>query len=138
MFLRASAGEVAPSSRATGGATPIAGHVQVLDVDLTGYFNNVRHHFLLEKIQRVQDPEILHLVKLILKANGKKGVPQGGVISPQPHQGRGTEKVRRFVRKNQRRPGFGWKRWSTEVIYGHWGLFNDYQICYFRAASPSR
>ncbi len=25
---------------------------------------------------------IMHLVKLILKANGKKGVPQGGIISP--------------------------------------------------------
>jgi RNA-directed DNA polymerase len=47
------------------------------------------------------------------------------------------KKVRRFVRKNQQRPGFGWKRWSTEVIYGQWGLFNDYQVRYFRAASPS-
>src|SRR6266581_1732676 len=61
----------------------LRGHVKVLDVDLSGYFDNVRHHLLLEKIaRRVQDPEILHLVKLILKANGKKGVPQGGVISP--------------------------------------------------------
>ena len=32
------------------------------------------------------------------------------------------KKVRRFVRKNQQRPGFGWKRWSAEVIYGQWGL----------------
>ena len=31
---------------------------------------------------RVQDPAILHLVKQILKANGKRGVPQGGVLSP--------------------------------------------------------
>jgi RNA-directed DNA polymerase len=30
----------------------------------------------------VQDPEILHLVKQIVKANGSKGVPQGGVLSP--------------------------------------------------------
>ena len=25
---------------------------------------------------------VLHLLKLMLKASGKKGVPQGGVISP--------------------------------------------------------
>jgi RNA-directed DNA polymerase len=31
---------------------------------------------------RVKDPVILHLVKQILKANGKRGVPQGGVLSP--------------------------------------------------------
>jgi RNA-directed DNA polymerase len=31
---------------------------------------------------RVQDEEILHLLKMILKATGRKGVPQGGVISP--------------------------------------------------------
>jgi RNA-directed DNA polymerase len=38
---------------------------------------------LLERVaRRVQDDEVLHLLKLILKANGKKGVPQGGVISP--------------------------------------------------------
>jgi RNA-directed DNA polymerase len=31
---------------------------------------------------RVRDAEVMHLLKLILKASGKKGVPQGGVISP--------------------------------------------------------
>jgi len=30
----------------------------------------------------VQDPKVLHLVKLILKVGGKKGVPQGGPFSP--------------------------------------------------------
>jgi RNA-directed DNA polymerase len=32
--------------------------------------------------QRVNDPDILHVLKLILKASGKQGVPQGGVLSP--------------------------------------------------------
>ena len=59
------------------------GLTRVIDVDLSGYFDNIRHHLLLEKVaRRVQDDEVLHLLKLILKANGKKGVPQGGVISP--------------------------------------------------------
>jgi RNA-directed DNA polymerase len=56
---------------------------RVSDVDLQAYFDNVRHHLLLAKgAQRVNDPDILHLLKLILKASGKQGVPQGGVISP--------------------------------------------------------
>src|SRR6516162_3709741 len=38
---------------------------RVIDIDLKAYFDNV-----------------LHLLKMILKATGKKGVPQGGVISP--------------------------------------------------------
>ena len=55
----------------------------VLEVDLAGYFDNLRHHILLERIaKRVNDDEVMHLIKLICKANGKKGVPQGGVISP--------------------------------------------------------
>jgi RNA-directed DNA polymerase len=32
--------------------------------------------------RRIQDRDVLHLLKLILKATGKQGVPQGGVISP--------------------------------------------------------
>ena len=56
---------------------------RVIDVDLQAYFDNVRHHLLLAKVaQRVSDPDILHVLKLILKASGKQGVPQGGVISP--------------------------------------------------------
>ena len=39
-------------------------------------------------------------------------------------------KVRRFaVRKRKRkRGGFGWNRWSSEVVYGDWGLYNDYRV----------
>ena len=59
------------------------GLTRVVDVDLSGYFDNIKHHILLEKVARwVQDDDIMHLLKLILKANGKKGVPQGGIISP--------------------------------------------------------
>ena len=56
---------------------------RVIDIDLRAYFDNVRHHLLLEKVaRRVNDPDVLSLLKLILKASGKQGVPQGGVISP--------------------------------------------------------
>jgi RNA-directed DNA polymerase len=56
---------------------------RVLDFDLRAYFDNVRHDRLLEKVaQRIDDDDIMHLLKLVLKASGKKGVPQGGVVSP--------------------------------------------------------
>jgi RNA-directed DNA polymerase len=50
---------------------------------LRAYFDNVQHYLLLEKVaRRVQDDEVMHLLKMMLKATGEKGVPQGGVISP--------------------------------------------------------
>lgn len=65
-------------------ATAIAeGKTTVIDLDLKSYFDNVRHHILLEEIVlRVDDADIMRLIKQILKASGKRGVPQGGVISP--------------------------------------------------------
>ena len=46
-------------------------------------FDNVRHDRLLAKVaQRIDDADVMHLLKVMLKASGKKGVPQGGVISP--------------------------------------------------------
>lgn len=56
---------------------------RVIDVDLAAFFDTVRHDLLLGKVaRRVQDGEILHLLRMMLKASGKRGVPQGGVISP--------------------------------------------------------
>ena len=56
---------------------------RIIDLDLTAYFDNVQHSLLLEKVaRRVQDDAVMHLLKMILKATGRKGVPQGGVISP--------------------------------------------------------
>jgi RNA-directed DNA polymerase len=56
---------------------------RVIDIDLRAYFDNVRHDLLLAKVaRRVCDAEVLHLLKMMLKASGAKGVPQGGVISP--------------------------------------------------------
>jgi RNA-directed DNA polymerase len=59
------------------------GKTRVIDIDLRAYFDNVRHHILLAKLaQRIEDRDVMHLLKLILKATGTQGVPQGGVISP--------------------------------------------------------
>ena len=56
---------------------------RIIDLDLRAYFDTVRHHLLLEKIaRRINDDEVMRLLKLMLTASGKRGVPQGGVISP--------------------------------------------------------
>ena len=65
-------------------ATAIASYkTHVIDLDLKAYFDTVQHAILLEKVaHRVNDDDVMHLLKQILKASGKIGVPQGGVISP--------------------------------------------------------
>jgi RNA-directed DNA polymerase len=55
----------------------------IVDLDLAAYLDNVQHSLLLEKVaRRVQDDAVMHLLKMMLRATGKKGVPQGGVTSP--------------------------------------------------------
>jgi hypothetical protein len=61
----------------------VEGKTRVIDLDLKAYFDNVQHYLLLAKVaRRIQDDAVMHLLKMILKATGKKGVPQGGVITP--------------------------------------------------------
>ena len=56
---------------------------RVIDIDLRSYFDNVRHDRLLAKVaRRVDDADVMHLLKVMLKANGRCGVPQGGVMAP--------------------------------------------------------
>jgi len=72
------------------------GKIQVIDTDISKYFDNIPHDKLLKLIaKRIVDKNILRLIKMWLKApiveeeDGKKkykgndkGTPQGGVISP--------------------------------------------------------
>ena len=73
------------------------GYVHVYDADLKGYFDNIPHDRLMDKIaRRISDKSILALIRKFLRApvaetntNGKititesrKGTPQGGVASP--------------------------------------------------------
>jgi RNA-directed DNA polymerase len=61
----------------------VEGKSRVIDLDLRAYFDSVQHYLLLEKVaRRVRDAKVMRLLNLILKSTGKKGVPQGGVISP--------------------------------------------------------
>lgn len=71
------------------------GKTEVLDVDLTSYFDTIPHKELMFLIgRRISDRNVLHLIKMWLKvpviedgkiSGGKKdklGTPQGGVLSP--------------------------------------------------------
>jgi RNA-directed DNA polymerase len=77
-----------------------AGHTDVVDADLSKYFDTIPHRELIQCVaRRVVDRDVLHLIKMWLKVpveerdeNGKQrmsgggnstcGTPQGGVISP--------------------------------------------------------
>jgi RNA-directed DNA polymerase len=55
---------------------------RVIDVDLAAYFDSVRHDLRLAKVaRRVTDRDVWHVWKRMLKAAGKRGVPQGGVLT---------------------------------------------------------
>ena len=61
----------------------IKNQTKVIDIDLKAYFDSVKHDILLTKIaKRVNDSDVMHLLKLMLKTGGKLGVIQGGSISP--------------------------------------------------------
>ena len=75
-----------------------AGYVQVVDADLSKYFDTIPHAELLRSVaRRVSDGAVLRLIKMWLKAPieerddggkrhrrsaGNRGTPQGGVLSP--------------------------------------------------------
>ncbi|MFQ5790127.1 MAG: reverse transcriptase domain-containing protein, partial [Acidobacteriota bacterium] len=56
---------------------------RVVDVDLSRFFDNIRHDRLLRKVaRRVQDDKVLALIRQFLKTTGKRGMPQGSPLSP--------------------------------------------------------
>ena len=56
---------------------------RVIDIDLKAYFDNSSHPELLAKVaQRVSDPDVFHVLTVILKATGKTGIAQGSPLSP--------------------------------------------------------
>ncbi|WP_078557060.1 group II intron reverse transcriptase/maturase [Bacillus alkalicellulosilyticus] len=62
----------------------------VVDIDIEGFFDNVNHNKLINQLYTlgVRDKELLAVIKKMLKAEiegegiAKKGVPQGGILSP--------------------------------------------------------
>ena len=78
----------------------LSGHEEVVDADLSKYFDTIPHRELMQSVaRRIVDRHVLHLIKMWLEApveerdadgtrrmkSGKtdrRGTPQGGVVSP--------------------------------------------------------
>ncbi len=100
------------------------GHTQVVEADLSGYFDSLPHTELMTSVaRRVVDRQMLHLIKMWLEApveetnergrkrrttqnrDSQRGVPQGSPISPLL----ANLYMRRFI--------LGWKRLGCERRY---------------------
>src|SRR5208337_1845747 len=78
----------------------LSGHTQVVDADLSKYFDTIPHRDLMQSVaRRIVDRHVLHLIKMWLEApveerdgdgtrrmksgrSDRRGTPQGGVVSP--------------------------------------------------------
>ena len=57
----------------------IRGKTHVIDLDLRAYFDTVRHHIVMEKVaKRVNDDDVMHLLKLILRYASGDPIPADG------------------------------------------------------------
>ena len=100
----------------------------VIDVDLSRYFDTIRHSVLLDKIaKRIQDPQVMHLVKQIIKVGGKVGVPQGGPFSPLAAN---ISKIRDIIARGGATPAAELVKRINATLAG-W-------VNYFRAGNSSR
>jgi group II intron reverse transcriptase/maturase len=114
------------------------GHTEVVDADLSGYYDSIPHAELMKSVaRRVVDRHVLHLIKMWLEApveeddgkgnrkrttpnrDSKRGTPQGSPISPLLS----NLYMRRFI--------LGWKqlgmqhRWSAHIV----NYADDFVIC---------
>ena len=114
------------------------GHTEVVDADLSGYYDSIPHAELMKSVaRRVVDRHVLHLIKMWLEApveeddgkgnrkrttpnrDSKRGTPQGSPISPLLS----NLYMRRFI--------LGWKqlgmqhRWSAQIV----NYADDFVIC---------
>lgn len=122
------------------------GHTQVIDADLSGYFDSIPHEELMKSVaRRVVDRQVLHLIKMWLDApveeadkrgrtqrttgnrDSNRGIPQGAPISPL------------LSNLYMRRLVLGWKRLGHERRYAAHivNYADDLVICCGRQADEA-
>lgn len=107
----------------------VQGKTRVWDIDLQSYFDHIRHHVLLAKVaERIDDPDVMRLLKLILHTRGKKGIAQGDVLAPLlsnvylTQVDRMLEKAREVTREGKY-THVEYARFADDVVIlidGHW------------------
>lgn len=61
----------------------IQGKTKAIELDLCSYFETIAHAKLFEKVaERVNDGEVMSLLKMLVKSGGKQGISQGSPLSP--------------------------------------------------------
>lgn len=114
------------------------GHLDVIDADLSGYFDSIPHAALMQSVaRRIVDRHVLHLIRQWLEApvveddghggqtrttvsrDTGRGTPQGAPISPLLS----NLYMRRFILGWKLR-GYG-RRWSAQIV----NFADDFVIC---------
>jgi RNA-directed DNA polymerase len=106
----------------------------LIDIDITGYFNNMNHEVLMALLaKRIEDTQFLDLIRDMLNAGYVEewqyhrtysGTPQGGIVSPilaniylHEFDEFIEQKKREFDRGTERREGKEWHNVTTYLQY---------------------
>jgi len=110
----------------------LKGNTKVTDVDLNAYFDKIAHAELFKKIaERVNDKDVMRLLKLIAKANGKRGIAQGSPLSPLLSNvylnevDKMLEKAKATSKGSDGYDNMEYARWADDIII----LINDNRKC---------
>lgn len=47
-----------------------------------------------------------------------------------------VKKAMRYIRRKQLKRGYGWKTWTSDVLYGRYGLYDDYRLAWTAGVRP--